>query len=308
MASSPPVALDTSRLVSRYGVRPSRGTGAPHMHAGIDIGSSRRSREDEPVFAVKGGTVVLVSTNTPGGSMSGYGNAVVIRHDGGRYALYAHLKDGSITVTPGQTVAGGQRIGLMGNTTNGNFSPLPTETTEVWERRARARGYRSGPMVRHLHFELRVPRPDGTSPFPGPYPQSPEEAQFNVDPQPWFNEMGLFFSSRGAARVDAGTPMDRSRALWSAAMAGTLSVMGLSGSEIDALGPLGQARAGGTYEPPEPERDAKWGITKTEWGMLAAGGIVLTAGVAALIIRSRMSPNRRRSGPRKNRLRAWGSK
>jgi hypothetical protein len=307
MASSPPVALDTSRLVSRYGVRPSRGTGAPHMHAGIDIGSSRRSREDEPIYAVKGGTVVLVSQNTPGGSMSGYGNAVVIRHDGGRYALYAHMKDGSITVTPGQTVAGGQRIGLMGNTTNGNFSPLPGESVDAFTTRARARGYRSGPMVRHLHFELRVPRPDGTSPFPGPYPQSPAEAEFNVDPTPWFNEMGLFFSSRGAARVEPGTPMDRSRAMWSSAMAGTLAVMGLSGAEIDALGALGQTR-GGMYEPPEPERDAKWGITKTEWALLATGGIVLTATAAALIIRSRMSPNRRRGGPRQRRLRAWGSK
>lgn len=303
MASSPPVALATSRLVSRYGVRPSRGTGAPHMHAGVDVGSSRRSREDEPIYAVKGGTVVLVSQNTPGGSMAGYGNAVVIRHDGGRYGLYAHMKDGSVTVAPGQVVAGGQRIGLMGNTTNGNFSPLPGESVEAFTRRARARGYNSGPMIRHLHFELRVPRPDGSSPFPGPYPQSPAEALFNVDPTPWFNEQGLFFSSRGAARVEPGTPMDRHRANWSASMAGTLAVMGLDGDELDALGQT----TGGAYEPPEPERDAKWGITKTESLMLVTGGIVLTGTVVALIIRNRMRPNRRR-GPRRNRLRVWGEK
>lgn len=269
------------------------------MHAGIDIGTSKRSRDDEPIYAVKGGTVVLVAPNTVGSPMNGYGNAVVIRHDGGRYALYAHMKDGSIAVTPGQTVAGGTRIGLMGNTTNGMFSPLAGETIETWQRRARSRGYNSGPMVRHLHLELRTARPDGTSPFPGPYPQSPEQALFNLDPTPWFNEQGLFFSSRGAARVNPGSSMDGSRAAWSSAMSGTLAVMGLDGTEIDQLG---------QYEPPEPERDVKWGFTPTEWALITTGGLVMTATAVAFIVRSRMSPNPRRSGPRKNRLRRWGSK
>jgi hypothetical protein len=273
------------------------------MHAGVDIGSSRRSREDEPIYAVKGGTVALVSQNTPGGGMSGYGNAVVIMTDGGRYTLYAHMKDGSILVAPGQTVTGGQQIGLMGNTTNGNFSPLPGESVEAFTTRARARGYRSGPMIRHLHFELRTARPDGTSPFPGPYPQSPAEALYNLDPTPWFTELGLRFSTRGAATVTSGSPMDRGRASWAPSMAGTLAVMGLDGDELDALGQT----TGRAYEPPEPERDAKWGITKTERLMLVTGGIVLTGVVAAFIIRSRMRPNRR-SGPRQNRLRSWGSK
>lgn len=275
------------------------------MHAGIDVGSSRGSREDEPIYAVKGGTVVLVAQNTPTSNMSGYGNAVVIRHDGGRYALYAHMKDGSITVTPGQTVVGGQRIGTMGNTTNGNFSPLPGESVETWQRRARSRGYRSGPMVRHLHFELRTPRPDGTNPFPGPYPRSPEDALFNLDPTPWFNEQGLFFSSRGSARIEPGTPM--ARHTLAPSMAGTLAVMGLDGTELDALGQAAEAR-GGTYEPPEFDVDPKWGITKTERLMLITGGIMLTGTIVALIVRSRMQPNRRRNGPRKNRLRAWGTK
>lgn len=275
------------------------------MHAGVDVGSSRRSREDEPIYAVKGGTVVLVSQNTPGGSMSGYGNAVVIRHDGGRYALYAHMKDGSVTVVPGQTVVGGQQIGLMGNTTNGQFSPLPGESVEAFTARARARGYRSGPMVRHLHFELRTARPDGTSPFPGPYPRAPEDALFNLDPTPWFNEQGLFFSSRGAARIEPGTPM--ARHTLAPSMAGTLAVMGLDGAELDALGQAATSPRAGTYEPPEFDVDPKWGITKMERLALVTGGIVLTGTVVALIIRSRMRPNRR-SGPRKNRLRTWGSK
>lgn len=283
------------------------------MHAGIDIGSVRSSREDEPIYSVKSGTVTLVSANTPGGSMAGYGNAVVIRHDGGKYALYAHMKDGSVSVAPGQTVQGGQRIGSMGNTTNGSFSPLPGESVAAFTARARARGYRSGPMNRHLHFELRTARPDGSSPFPGPYPRSPEQALHNLDPGPWFNEMGLFFSSRGSARVNPGTTMDQSRARWTAAMsippssamAGTLAIMGLDGAQIDSLG---QVPAPG-YEPPEDERDVKWGLTKVESRVLWGTGIVAATALVIGLVASlrRLRPNRRK-GARSSRLRTWGSK
>jgi hypothetical protein len=278
------------------------------MHAGIDIGSSRSSREDEPIYAVKGGTVVLVAQNTPVSNMSGYGNAVVIRHDSGHYALYAHMKDGSVTVRPGQTVVGGQQIGMMGNTTNGNFSPLPGESVEAWQQRARAHGYHSGPMVRHLHFELRTPRPDGSSPFPGPYPQSPSQALFNLDPMPWFNEQGLSFSMRGAANIAPGSSMASHATTGAPSLTGTLAVMGLNGDELDALGQAAPTTSGGTYEPPEFDVDPKWGLTKTERLMILTGGIVLTGTAVALFVRSRMNQNRRRSGPRKNRLRAWGSK
>lgn len=263
MASSPPVSPATSRLVSNFGVRPSRASGAPRMHAGIDIGTSKSSREDEPIYAVKGGTVVLVSANTPGGQMAGYGNAVVIRHDGGKYALYAHMKDGSVTVAPGQTVVGGQRIGMMGNTTNGNFSPLPGESVAAFTARASARGYRSGPMNRHLHFELRTARPDGSSPFPGPYPQTPQQALFNLDPGPWFNQMGLFFSSRGAARISPGTTMDRTAATASAVSSKPL----------------------GDYEPPIPDWDVRFGLTNVELAALAGAGALVLAAVAVAVKR-----------------------
>jgi len=303
MSASPPVNPATSRLVSRFGVRPSMASGAPHMHAGLDLGTSKGRRESEPIYASKAGVVSLVAANTPTSSMSGYGNAVVLRHGDGTYGLYAHMQDGSITVRPGQTVDGGTQIGLMGNSTNGHFSPLPGESTAQWAARANAAGYHApGPMVRHLHYELRVARPDGSSPFPGPYPTSPSEALFNRDPSPWFGDLGLRFSTRGAATIVPGSPIDRSRASWSQSMAGTLAVMGLDGDELDALG----QETG--YQPPEPERDAKWGISKTERLMLVTGGIVLTGTIAAFIIRSRMRPNRRRGGPRQNRLRAWGSK
>lgn len=271
------------------------------MHAGFDIGTSKRSRDDEPVYAVKGGTVTLVAPNTANSPMGGYGNAVVIRHTGGKYALYAHLKDGSVRVTPGQTVDGGTQIGIMGNTTNGNFSPLPGESLVAWTARARARGYRSGPMNRHLHFEIRSARPDGSSPFPGPYPSSPAQALFNEDPGPWLRELGLQFSTRGATEIQPGSSIDTSRARWSPSMAGALADLGLSGAEIDKQ--LGQ-----DYQPPMPERDVKWGLTPTEWTVAAVGGAAITATVVGLIVRSRMQPNRRRLGPRKSRLRTWGTK
>lgn len=42
------------------------------------------------------------------------GNHVLIDHGNGEYSLYAHLKQGSVAVKPGQRVARGERIGTMG--------------------------------------------------------------------------------------------------------------------------------------------------------------------------------------------------
>ncbi|MET7594526.1 M23 family metallopeptidase [Streptomyces sp. NPDC004082] len=72
--------------------------------------------------AVGPGTVVSAGW---GGA---YGNQVVIRHTDGQYSQYAHLS--SLSVSAGQTVTGGQQIGLSGAT--GNVT---------------------GP---HLHFEIRT--------------------------------------------------------------------------------------------------------------------------------------------------------
>jgi hypothetical protein len=274
----------------------------------VDVSTSKGRRENESVFAVKAGTVTLVGANAPAGSpaasgLTGYGNSVVVRSgDGATYMLYAHLKDGSVAVRPGQVIEGGTFLGLMGSTSNGLFSPLPGQSVEDWTRQARSRGYGAPVMNRHTHLEVRRARPDGSSPFPGVYPSDEAHAGQNIDPMPFLRDLGLRYSTRGAATIVPGSPIDRSRASWSQSMAGTLAVMGLDGDELDALG----QETG--YQPPEPERDAKWGISKTERLMLVTGGIVLTGTIAAFIIRSRMRPNRRRSGPRKNRLRSWGAK
>lgn len=42
------------------------------------------------------------------------GNHVLVDHGNGEYSLYAHLKQGSVAVEPGQRVARGQQVGAMG--------------------------------------------------------------------------------------------------------------------------------------------------------------------------------------------------
>ena len=62
------------------------------------------------------------------GTMGGYGNAVVVKHNNGHSTVYAHLS--KMLVKRGQSVSQGQTIGLVGAT-----------------------GWATGP---HLHFEFRV--------------------------------------------------------------------------------------------------------------------------------------------------------
>lgn len=99
-------------LTSQYGPRWGR------MHQGIDIGASTGT----PIVAARSGTVDYA------GRMSGYGNIVLIRHDGGIVTAYAHQSQ--ILVSTGEPVSAGQRIGSVGCT-----------------------GRCTGP---HLHFEVRV--------------------------------------------------------------------------------------------------------------------------------------------------------
>ncbi|MFC4321717.1 M23 family metallopeptidase [Litchfieldia salsa] len=74
------------------------------MHKGIDI--ARPS--DRTIKAADNGTVVSA------GYDGGYGNKIVINHNNGMQTVYAHLD--SISVSVGQTVQQGQKIGVMGAT------------------------------------------------------------------------------------------------------------------------------------------------------------------------------------------------
>ncbi|MCJ0868362.1 transglycosylase family protein [Streptomyces sp. AP-93] len=90
---------------------------AAGYHTGIDFAVSTGT----PVRAAAAGTVVS------SGWQGAYGNAVVIKHDDGRYTLSAHLS--SATASEGERVWAGEQVGRSGNTGNS-----------------------TGP---HLHFEVR---------------------------------------------------------------------------------------------------------------------------------------------------------
>lgn len=93
-------------------------SGDRRFHAGIDLGAPSGT----PVLAASSGVV------TASKRMGGYGLAVTIEHQNGRYeTLYGHLSE--LLVSMGETVRSGQVIGRVGST-----------------------GASTGP---HLHFELR---------------------------------------------------------------------------------------------------------------------------------------------------------
>ncbi len=103
------------------------------FHGAIDIAGGNAGAA---VVASKGGTVVRVVTgcthnypkNSSCGCGGGYGNYVIIQHDGTYSTLYGHMA--SVAVSAGQTVSQGQTIGYVGST-----------------------GFSTG---FHLHFEVRV--------------------------------------------------------------------------------------------------------------------------------------------------------
>ncbi|MCS7085092.1 MAG: M23 family metallopeptidase [Bacteroidia bacterium] len=101
---------------SGYGPRNLFGS---HFHHGMDLGLLM----GDSVRAVMDGTVRLTK-NDP----RGYGNFVVVAHEGGLETLYGHLSQ--ILVEPGARVRAGQSLGLGGST-----------------------GRSTGP---HLHFEFRL--------------------------------------------------------------------------------------------------------------------------------------------------------
>jgi murein DD-endopeptidase MepM/ murein hydrolase activator NlpD len=94
-----------------------------HVHQGQDLVADA----GVPVVSPRAGVIHWVAYQA-----AGAGHYVIVRGDDGRDYAFMHLQDGSITVVKGQSVAAGQRLGLVGST-----------------------GVSSGP---HLHFEI---WPDG---------------------------------------------------------------------------------------------------------------------------------------------------
>ena len=116
-----PTFINPTRGVisSPFGWRIHPITGASRFHSGIDIADDYYT----PVVASAPGVV------THAGWIDGYGNAVIIEHEGGWSTLYGPFEE--IHVMAGQTVSAGHLIGGQGSTGNS-----------------------TGP---HCHFEIRDP-------------------------------------------------------------------------------------------------------------------------------------------------------
>ena len=93
-------------ITSPFGWRIHPITGASRFHSGIDIAEDYYT----PVVASAPGVV------THAGWIDGYGNAVIIEHEGGWTTLYGHFAE--IHAVVGQTVGAGQLIGGQGSTGN----------------------------------------------------------------------------------------------------------------------------------------------------------------------------------------------
>lgn len=107
----------SSRVTSGFGARTSPTEGASSYHKGIDISAPVGSA----VVAAAAGEVVIATYSASAG------NYVMINHGSGIYTVYMHLS--SISVSQGESVSQGQKVGGVGST-----------------------GYSTGP---HLHFGVR---------------------------------------------------------------------------------------------------------------------------------------------------------
>ncbi len=112
--------VDGARISSSFGQRHHPILGYTRMHQGVD-------------FAVPSGTPIYASgdaTVASAGWSNGYGNMVVLRHQGGYSTAYGHMSRIASGMKPGTHVRQGAVIGFVGMT-----------------------GLATGP---HLHYEVRI--------------------------------------------------------------------------------------------------------------------------------------------------------
>jgi murein DD-endopeptidase MepM/ murein hydrolase activator NlpD len=112
--------LDFSRVSSGFGMRRHPFLQSWRAHQGVDYAAPTGTR----VRAVSDGIVEFAGRN------GGYGNVVVLRHQGHYSTLYAHLSGFARGVRAGARVSQGDSVGSVGQT-----------------------GWATGP---HLHYEFRI--------------------------------------------------------------------------------------------------------------------------------------------------------
>jgi murein DD-endopeptidase MepM/ murein hydrolase activator NlpD len=100
-----------------------------------------------PVHAARGGRVVKVKEDSDQGGPSrkfeSCANYILIRHDDGTLANYAHLQQASSSVKAGDVVEAGDLLALSGNT---GFTSGPHLHFSVFKTRADGRGRQSLPV------------------------------------------------------------------------------------------------------------------------------------------------------------------
>lgn len=106
-------------------------------HQGHDsaIRSFREQAIGVPIFAVLDGQVVDAHDGEPDQNTEALdvpANFVILDHGGGYYALYWHMKRGSVAVERGQAVTAGAQLGLTGSS---GFSTGPHLHFESWNNR-----------------------------------------------------------------------------------------------------------------------------------------------------------------------------
>ena len=109
-----------ARLTSGFGMRVHPLLGYSKMHTGVDFGAPQGT----PIHA--GGDGVIYQA----GRETGFGNTIVIQHNGKYKTLYAHMRGFAAGIRAGVHVNQGQVIGYVGST-----------------------GRSTGP---HLHYEVRI--------------------------------------------------------------------------------------------------------------------------------------------------------
>lgn len=103
---------------SPWGYRVNPVTGKWSLHDGVDLGSGCNTA----IVAASAGTVDYV------GWFGGYGNYVRVVHGNGIATAYGHIVSGGFRVVPGQRVAAGQLLALVGSTGNSTGCHLHFET------------------------------------------------------------------------------------------------------------------------------------------------------------------------------------
>jgi flagellar protein FlgJ len=111
-----------SVTTSAFGWRRDPLNGRQTFHHGVDL----RAAYGDAVSAAAGGTVVFA------GERGGYGNMVIVRHEGGMETRYAHLS--SVDVAAGATVDAGTPLGRAGSTGRSTAPHLHFEVVVNGER------------------------------------------------------------------------------------------------------------------------------------------------------------------------------